>query len=418
MKTQRWLIIFLGLILFTLACSLPSRLRRTPTPSPAPASTSGAEDRQLKVFEAAWEAVRDQYVRTDYDGVDWEAIGDEYRAKVEAGLDDEAFNQLMREMVAELPKGEASFQTRAERLETETTDTSNYEGIGSFIAFRKMPEPHVVILSVIKDSPAEKAGLKAHDSIYAIDGKPIEEDEAETVAQRIRGPADTSVTLTIQSPGGQRREVTIPRGKITATDTLLGNRNVALNIAYYRLPVVADVGTADLIAQDLIARASTDKLDGVILDLRVTHSGSTGWPLDQMLTLFSNGNVGEFYTREVTETLTIEGQDAGGSQTVPLVLLIGPDTEGSPEIFAGALHGARRAVLVGLPTPGDVEGFSEVLLPDGSRLLFATSSFRTRDGKDLAETGLTPDVKVDADWDQIPPDEDPVLVAALELVLK
>jgi carboxyl-terminal processing protease len=416
MKTQRWLILFLGLILFTFACSLPSRLRRTTTPTLAP--TSVAENRQLNVFETAWEAVRDQYVRVDYDGVDWEAVGDEYRAKVEAGLDDEAFNQLMRDLAAELPEGEASFQTRAERLEAETTDTSNYEGIGSFIAFRETPEPHVVILSVITGSPAEKAGLKAHDSIYAIDGQPIQADEAETVAERIRGPADTSVTITVQSPGGQRREVTIPRGRITATDSLLGNRSVALNIAYYRLPVVAEAEIADIIAQDLIARASTGDVDGVILDLRVTHSGTSGWPLDQMLTLFGNGNLGEFYTREVTETLTIQGQDAGGSQTVPLVLLIGPDTEGSPEIFAGALHGSRRATLVGLPTPGDVEGFSDILLPDGSRLFLATSSFRTRDGKDLAQSGLPPDVKVDADWDQIASDEDPVLVEALSLLLK
>src|SRR5688572_8924335 len=170
MKTQRWLIL-LGLITFTLACSLPSRLRR-PTPAPTPAPTTNAESRQLKVFETAWEAVRDQYVRVDYNGVDWDAVGDEYRAKVEAGLDDEAFNQLMRDMVAELPEGQASFQTRAERLEAETTDTSNYEGIGAFIAFRETPEPHVVILSVIQGSPAEKAGLKAHDNIYVIDGEP------------------------------------------------------------------------------------------------------------------------------------------------------------------------------------------------------------------------------------------------------
>src|SRR4029077_16645705 len=122
------------------------------------------------------------------------------------------------------------------------------------------------------------------------------------------------------------------------------------------------------------------------------------------LTLFSNGNLGEFYTRTTTETVTITGQDSGGSQTLPLVLLIGPDTAGSPEIFAGALQGARRATLVGLPTPGDLEGFSEVLLPDGSRLLLATSSFHTKDGIDLAKSGLTPDVKVDTDWDAVLPD--------------
>src|ERR1041384_4004694 len=238
MKTQRWLSLSLGLILFPFACALPRSLRRTPTPCPAP--TSGTEDRQLTVFETAWEAVRDQYVRADYDGVDWEAVGNKYRAKVNAGLDSEAFNQLMRDMAAELPPDEARYETRAERLAAETADTVNYEGVGSFIAFRKTPEPHVVILSVIKGSPAETAGLKPHDSIYAIDGKPIQENEAASVAQRIRGPANTSVVITVQSLGGQRHDVTIPRAKITATDALLGNRSVVSNIAYYRLPVVMD----------------------------------------------------------------------------------------------------------------------------------------------------------------------------------
>src|SRR4029077_17989322 len=118
MKTQRWLIIF-GLILFTLACAVPLNLKRSTPPPTTPPSlpTSDAQSRQLKVFETAWEAVRDQYVRANYDGVDWKAVGDKYRAKVQAGLADEAFNQMMRYMLAEHPQGQASFQTRAERLQ-------------------------------------------------------------------------------------------------------------------------------------------------------------------------------------------------------------------------------------------------------------------------------------------------------------
>ena len=70
------------------------------------------------------------------------------------------------------------------------------------------------------------------------------------------------------------------------------------------------------------------------------------------------------------------------SQTVPLMLLIGPDTEGSPEIFAAALQSTGRARLIGMPTPGAVEGFTEVPLPDGSRMFLAPSSFRTQHNVD------------------------------------
>lgn len=420
MKAQyRLTLVGMMAMIVGLGCNLPAYIRlvgtSVPQPSQQPTASANAAS-QLQIFETAWEAVRDQYVRADYNGVDWNAVGDQYRARISAGLSDDEFAQAMRDMLAELPQGQASYQTRAERLEADSADTSQYQGIGAFIAFRTEPEPHVVILSVIEDSPAEQAGLQPHDSIYAIDGESVRADESETVATRIRGPANTSVTVTVQSPGGRRRNLTIPRGQITAADVLRGGEIPAAHVAYYRLPVVADPDMPQLIAQNLQELGAQSELKGVILDLRVSHAGGQGWPLGEMLTLFGDSALGEFYTRTTTETVTVEGQDLAGSQTVPLVILIGPDTQGSSEIFAGALQGAKRAVLVGLPTPGDVEGFSEIPLSDGSRLFLATSSFRTLDGADLALSGLKPNVTVSDDWDQVSVDNDPVLAAAVGLL--
>ena len=210
----------------------------------------------------------------------------------------------------------------------------------------------MVILSVIEDSPAEQAGLQPHDSIYAIDGESVRADESETVATRIRGPANTSVTVTVQSPGGRRRNLTIPRGQITAADVLRGGEIPAAHVAYYRLPVVADPDMPQLIAQNLQELGAQSELKGVILDLRVSHAGGQGWPLGEMLTLFGDGALGEFYTRTTT----------------------------------------------------------------GSRLFLATSSFRTLDGADLALSGLKPNVTVSDDWDQVSVDNDPVLAAAVGLL--
>lgn len=417
MNTTRWRwLILSGVVLFGLGCSAVTSLGATPVPTAAP--TRSAAERQISVFEAVWEAVRDQYVRADYDGVDWDAVGQTYRAQVEAGLSEADFADILRAMLAELPPGQASYQTRAERLAAETNNTSTYHGIGAFISFRETPEPHVVILAVIQDSPAEAVGLQAHDSIYLIDGAAIRADEASTVVNRIRGPAESSVTLTVETPGQGRREVVVPRGQITAIDFLRGRYDADLEIAYYRLPVATNSDDVQLIAQDLADIPPSANLRGVILDLRVTRNGPGPWPLGELLTLFGNGALGEFYGRDSTDPLTITGQDVGQSQTTPLILLIGPDTEGSPEIFAGALRGARRAVLVGLPTSGEVQGVSEIPLPDGSRFFLATSSFRTPDGIDLATTGLRPDIQVNSDWDQVTSDSDPALEAAIDLLLK
>jgi carboxyl-terminal processing protease len=364
-----------------------------------------------------WQTVRDQYVRADYDGVDWEVLGSQYRAKVQAGQDEEAFAQSLRDMLAELPEGQAIYQTRTERLDQEVTDSSQYQGIGAFISFRTTPEPHIVILSIIRGSPAEAAGLQPHDSIYAVNGEPIRLEDEENPAARVRGPGDTSVTLTVQSPGGERREVALARAQITAEDLLRGGVVPTLNVGYFRVPVAVSEDIVSLIAGSLAEAAKSTEVQGIILDMRVASSGAQGWPLNGMLALFSSGDLGEYYDRTQSMTVTVDGQDIGGSQAVPLILLVGPDTRGSPEIFAGALQDTGRARLVGLPTPGAVDGFSEVPLADGSRLFLATSSFRTSKGTDLSTNGLQPDIHVDADWDEVIADADPTLEAALQLLL-
>jgi carboxyl-terminal processing protease len=102
---------------------------------------------------------------------------------------------------------------------------------------------------------------------------------------------------------------------------------------------------------------------------------------------------------------------------VPLVVLTGPDTEGTPEIFAAALQASGRAIVIGQDTPGSVQGFAEIALPDGSRMFLATSSYRTTTGVDLAAIGVTPDVVIDADWDSFTTTDDPVIEAALAYIL-
>ena len=403
----------LGVLALATACGRagPAQIKVTPVPTLDPVT------RHLDVFETAWQTVDSQYVRDDFNGVDWSSLGDEYRGRVSAGLSEAEFAEAMQSLLGNLPDSQATFETRQQRLEEETADRRTYHGIGAFIAFRDEPQPHVVILAVIKDSPAEQAGLQSHDSIYAIDGVPFALEDAAVPAERIRGEPDSTVVLTVQTPGQKRREVTIQREQIQAADVLRGGYLDELEVAYYRVPVAAESSLAQTIAENLLGLGENQPLKGLVIDLRVARSGNGNWPLAQMLTLFGDGEVGEYYTRAGSDILNIAGQDLGGSQTVPLMILVGPDTEGSPEIFAAALQSSGRARLLGLPTPGAVEGYTEVPLPDGSRMFLATSSFRTTDNLDLANTGLVPDVRVPGDWDEITSEEDPALATALGLLL-
>ncbi len=416
MTKKPWLNLLVAVGMLSLACSLPSRLPGGPTPAPTGPATTSAQavtQRQLAVFDAAFNAVRDQYIRTDYGGVDWAAVGAQYRSQVAAGETDDAFAQTLRDLLAKLPAGAATFETRAERVANDTTDNSSYYGIGAFVSFRSTPQPHIVILSTISGSPAEAAGLQPHDSLTAVDGTPFTAADEQAPTKRIRGNQGTAVTLTVQTPGEAARQIQIQRAAITGTDGLRGGILTALDVAYYRIPVVPDANMAAAIAGDLDSISQTTKLKGIVIDLRVARADANGWPLSQMLTLFANGKLGEFYTRTGNTPVEVTGQDVSGSQTLPLVVLTGSDTAGPPEIFAAALQAAHRATVVGQPTHGAVLGFQAITLPDGSRLTLATSSYRTAANVDMASKGVTPDKLIDADWDSYTLADDPILSAGL-----
>ncbi len=406
----RSMVVVLGLLLAGCQARGPRPIAVTPIPS------IDATTRQLRVFDAAWAAVDEQYVNADFSGVDWAGLGSQYRGRVAAGLSEADFVAAMNAMLARLPDDQAVYETRAQRLEAETADRRTYHGIGAFISFRAAPEPHVIILAVIKDSPAEKAGLQPHDSIYAVDGQPFTAADAAVPAARVRGAPGSQVVLSVQTPGQARREVQLMREAIYAEDVLRGGYLNPQGVAVFRVPVAAERSLAQDIAENLASMAQRGPVNGIIVDLRVARSGNGSWPLTDMLTLFGNGDLGEFYTRTDSSPLSVAGADLAGSQTAPLTILVGPDTQGSPEIFAAALQSAGRATVVGLPTHGTVEGFTEVPLPDGSRLFLATSSFRTPNNVDLATSGIVPDVQVTADWDEITGETDSPLQSALTLL--
>jgi C-terminal processing protease CtpA/Prc len=132
--------------------------------------------------------------------------------------------------------------------------------------------------------------------------------------------------------------------------------------------------------------------------------------------MFYNGPMGDFYTRNDKQSVQVEGQDVFGSQKVPLIVLVGRDTSGTPEILAASLQMHERATIVGETTPGSIEGATSYYLPDGSELFIQTTSFMLPDGTDVGTQGVVPDFPVEAGWDEVLPDQDPVLDRAIELL--
>ena len=370
------------------------------------------QEHQKRTFDVLWKNLQDHYIYYEAADTDWQAIQNEYSSRIDSGLTDEEFMSLLNDLETELPEGSFAYQSRAERLESDLADFATYDGIGAFVGFQEEEVPHVVVLAVIDGSPAEQAGIKAHDSIFSIDGSPVLVEEGLSVVERIRGPAGSSVQLDVQSPGMPKRTLDVERARLTSTGELEAFNVVGTDYGYLLFPPIGYEGLDRDVFGALQNLTSNRKLEGLILDLRVANS-SRGWPLEVLFTMFYNGEIGELYDRTQTQPLQVQGQDFFSSQTVPLVILVGENTTGFPEIFAASLQMHERAVIVGAQTTGQVETSSTHYLPDGSRMFVQSASFRLPNGDEVGTNGITPDFVVEAGWDEIKPDDDPVLERAL-----
>lgn len=415
-KKTKILILSFLLLCLTLACAA---LTGVPVTKEAISIQSGPgytpQEHQARTLDAIWNLLEQNYIYYENADVDWATLQEHYNQRIQSGLSTEEFHNLMGELESELPEGSLVWQAREERIETDLTDASIYQGIGAFVAFKAESVPHVVILAVIKGSPAEEAGLQAHDSILSIDGDPVRLDEGLSVVERIRGPAGSSVTLEVQTPGRANRMITVTRRELESTGQLLVDPIVKTDTlyGYFLFPPIAYEGMIDDVVQSMQALTVNRHLDGLILDLRVAGS-ARGWPLEEMFTVFQDGSIGEFYNRNERQVFSVDGQDMFGSQTVPLVVLVGQNTSGFPEILAASLQADERAVIIGAATSGSIETTSSFYLPDGSQAYIQSTSFRLLTGEEPGQNGIRPDVRIDADWDAVLPNLDPVLEAAIQ----
>ena len=371
------------------------------------------QEQQIRTFESLWKHLEDNYIYFETADVDWNSLHDKYLEQINTGLTADEFTSLMKDLGTELPAGSLAYETRAERIDADTVDTSSYEGIGAFVGFSKDPEPHIVLLAVMDGSPAEQAGLKAHDSILEIDGTPIQLDEGITAVNRVRGPAGSSVTLSIQSPGSSEHSIDVKRGKLTSTGKLEATSITGTNYGYLLFPPVAYSTLLDDVTKSLQTFTTNRTLDGVILDLRITGS-TRGWPLEDLFNIFYRGALGEFYNRDKKQSVEVKGQDVSNSQKVPLIILVGQNTTGFPEILAGSLQMHKRATVIGETTPGAIETSSSYYLPDGSEAIIETTSFVLPNGDALGTTGVVPDISLQQGWDEVLPNRDPVLDRAIQ----
>jgi carboxyl-terminal processing protease len=406
------------LTLTPTASPIPPSPTPTWTPVPPTAVPPTPTLLQLQVFEQLWRNVREEYLYPDFNGLDWNAVHDEYLHRIEAGLTQEEYYSALSEMINLLNDDHSVFfnpkQVAAE--EAQLSGANDYVGIGVYTT--AVPErQRVTIIVVFPGSPAEHAGLISHDSILAIDGQPVV-DESGVHSDRMRGPEGTTVTLTVQSPGEQPRQVSITRkriqGALPVPYQVLQSPN-GKQIGYILLASFADDTVGDQVGEALKELNRGARLDGLILDNRL-NGGGLDTVTSEILGYFTSGTLGFFMNRKLEKrSFIVTSLDIRDSTHLPLVVLVGGNTVSYGEIFSGVLQESGRAYLIGTRTMGNVELLWQFDYEDGSRAWLAHDAFHPQKhpNQTWEKVGVNPDLVVPSNWDEVTLSTDPAVLAAL-----
>ncbi len=282
------------------------------------------------------------------------------------------------------------------------------EGIGAELAVKN---DLLTVVSSLPNTPAEKAGLTTGDVILAIGEMDTSDLALDYAINLIRGPADTSITLTVLKAASQEIvTLEITREKIVVDSvTWKMEGNIAyIQIRHFNSDTAAkfNQATTEILASDA---------QGIILDLR----NNPGGYLDQSILIASQFiEEGVVVYEEYSDQSRKEYKAVGEAQLAgyPMVVLINQGSASASEILAGALKDYQIASLVGKTTFGkglvqDFEQFS-----DGSSLKITVAKWLTPQGNSIDQTGITPDYELDLTKDDFNQNKDPQLAKALELL--
>ena len=286
----------------------------------------------------------------------------------------------------------------------------SFEGIGATVS---KESGQLTVVSPIKGSPAEQAGIKAGDVILEIDGEPTNDITVTEAVMKIRGPKETTVTLLIQHEGESTPvEMQIVRAEITEPSVdykSLPNDIGYIQIAYFADHTVSEFQTA---LNDAIGNGSK----GLILDLR----GNPGGYLDVVADIADEFLDGGVILYEATDSLEIirdwTASPGGLAVDIPLVVLVDNSSASGSEVLAGALQDHGRAVIIGTQTFGKGSVDSTYELQDGSALYLTTARWLTPDKHAIEGVGITPDYVVEQSDEDTASDVDTQLNFAIEYI--
>ncbi len=355
---------------FMAACAAVFVITLAPAMIDRPQADEGDVYDKLKLFAEVFSRVRADYV---------EQVDDE--VLIEAAI---------RGMLTHLDP-HSSYLSAKNFQEMQVETKGEFGGLGIEVT---MENGVVKVVAPIDDTPASRAGVEAGDYITHLDGEAVLGLTLSEAVERMRGPINTELKVTIRRGEQEPFDLTLVRDRITVSS--VRSRSEEGGIGYIRITRFNEQTSPGLeLAIDKLKAEMGDELIGFVIDLRNNPGGLLREAINVSDAFLERGEIVSTRGRE-TDDATRENATTGDlTGGLPLVVLINGGSASASEIVAGALQDHRRAIVMGTPSFGKGSVQTVMPLPGNGAMRLTTARYYTPSGRSIQARGIDPDIIVE-----------------------
>jgi carboxyl-terminal processing protease len=363
-------------------------------PVAASSALAVSKDSPKAIVDEAWQIVNREYVDGTFNRLDWqktrmELLKRNYRNRQEAYV-------AIRSTLKKLGDPYTRFMDPQQFQSLNNQTSGEMSGVG--IKLETNPRTQqLVVAEAIDNSPAAKAGIKSGDIIVAIDGKSTKNMNLEGAISLIRGEIGKSITLKIARGSKSPFDIALTRAQIEVSSVFSEVKQEGkLKVGYIRLAEFSSHSSEQM--QKAIKDLNRKQVNAYVLDMRGNPGGLLQASVEIARMWLDNGTIVKTVDRKGGNEDFRAVQ--GALTQLPMAVLVDGNSASASEILAGALKDNRRAQIVGAQTFGKALVQSVHSLSDGSGMAVTVAHYYTPNGTDIGHKGVTPDVKVDLNFNE------------------
>jgi len=276
-----------------------------------------------------------------------------------------------------------------------TATRGEFGGLGFVISMR---DGNLTVVRVLKNTPAQRSGIKAKDVITRIEDQSTINMDVQDAVDRLRGKPATKVSIVVSRPSWPEPRKLVVTREIINLETVPQAKLLDKGIGYVRVSQFAANTTRDLTASIQQQRAQAGgSLRGLVLDLRNNPGGLLDQAIQVSDLFLSEGVIVKTVGGDRVETKEAHG-DRDDLASLPLVVLVNNSSASASEIVAGALKNNNRALVLGRQTfgKGSVQVLHDFPAPgkpgEDLALKLTIAQYLTPGDLSIQEVGITPDV--------------------------